>query len=230
MNNKTILIVEDEVELSEILSEYLISAGFSTQIMNTGKGIIDYLKENTPALILLDLMLPEVDGLTLCREIRAFSDVPIIMQTAKVEEVDRLIGLEIGADDYLCKPYSPREMVARVKVILRRINQPQQQLESDKADGLTINESTLTVVYQGQTIELTKVEFHLFSLMFNQAGVIFSRQRMMEGMYDDYRIVSERTVDSHIKKLRKKIEKITNGEKLIHSIYGSGYKYEPIAR
>ena len=158
----------------------------------------------------------------LCREIREFSMLPIIMVTARVEEIDRLLGLELGADDYICKPFSPREVVARVKAVLRRTETAGTQMDT----GLSLDESRILAQWHGKDMNLTAVEFHLLSILASEPGRIFSRGQLMNRIYPDHRIVSDRTIDSHIKKLRKKIDAVAAGQELIHSVYGVGYKYE----
>jgi len=172
--------------------------------------------------VLLDLMLPGKDGLAICREVRDFSTVPIIMVTARIEEIDRLLGLEIGADDYICKPFSPREVVARVKAVLRRT-----------ADGappgaglLQLDELRYEARIADQPVALTAVEFQLLKLLAAEPGRIFSRNHLMDRIYPDHRIVSDRTIDSHIKKLRRKLETAAPELEIIHSVYGVGYKVE----
>lgn len=225
MTHPLICIVEDEPELAQLVDDYLRASGFNTRQFHRGDDAETWLKAHRPALILLDLMLPGIDGLQLCRNQQARSAVPIIMMTAKVEEIDRLLGLELGADDYVCKPFSPRELVARVNAVLRR-----SQISPDSAETtpstVSLDEQALTVTLMGETVELTTIEFKLFSLLFSHPGRIFSRQYILDNIYQDYRVVSDRTVDSHIKKLRKKL--VTPDEKvdLIRSVYGSGYKYE----
>lgn len=219
-----ILIVEDEHKLAKLATDYLQNAGFKTDILSHGDTVLPWVKQQHPDLILLDLMLPGRDGLSLCREIRGFSQVPIIMVTARIEEIDRLLGLEMGADDYICKPYSPREMVARVKAVLRRL-QPQLSQESD-ADGLTLDANSFRVLAAGQEVELTAVEFQLLQTLYRQPGHIFSRSKLMDLVYPDQRIVSDRTIDSHIKKLRKKLDELLPDQELIHSVYGAGYRYD----
>lgn len=219
-----ILIVEDEDKLAKLAADYLHNAGFTSEILSRGDEVLARLEHGMPDLILLDLMLPGRDGLSLCREIRKFSQVPIIMVTARVEEIDRLLGLEMGADDYICKPYSPREMVARVKVVLRRLQIPD-QAPTEKA--LSLDVERLRVAAGGHEIELTPVEFQLLHTLMRRPGHIFSRSVLMDLIYKDQRIVSDRTIDSHIKKLRKKLEELLPGRDLIHSVYGAGYRYEP---
>jgi len=189
--------------------------------------VLPWLKENHTDLIVLDLMLPGRDGLEICRELRSFSTVPIIMITARIEEIDRLLGLELGADDYICKPFSPREMVARVKAVLRRL-QPQTTVALTSA--LKLDSHSFRVLAGGHEVELTTVEFQLLQALYQQPGRIFSRSKLMDLIYQDQRIVSDRTIDSHIKKLRKKLTDLLPDQELIHSVYGAGYRYDPQER
>ncbi len=219
-----VLIVEDEPELANLLRDYLQASNFDTKIIHNGLEVIPWVVKYNPRIVLLDLMLPGKDGLEICKEIRAFSNIPVMMITAKVEEIDRLLGLELGADDYICKPFSPREVVARVKAILRRI-EPAQTVQC----LIEVDNRGLKVLAQGHDTELTVVEFQLFSLLFDEPGRIFSREQIMSGIYNDYRVVSDRTIDSHIKKVRKKLEQFLPDSEVIFSVYGAGYKYEPSA-
>jgi two-component system, OmpR family, response regulator BaeR len=219
---KLILIVEDEPQLAALMSEYLQQDDYATNIVDDGLQAVNVVKESQPALILLDLMLPGKDGMSICKDVRSFSNVPIIMVTARVEEIDRLLGLELGADDYICKPFSPREMVARVKAVLRRIDGDSGPLSTD----IQLDEATYKADIAGQTLELTAVEFQLLKILLSEPGRIFSRNQLMDRIYHDHRIVSDRTIDSHIKKLRKKIAGIAVDQEYIHSVYGVGYKYE----
>lgn len=219
-----ILIVEDELKLARLQMDYLQNAGFDTDCLSNGLEVLPWLKANHTDLIVLDLMLPGRDGLEICRELRSFSAVPIIMITARIEEIDRLLGLELGADDYICKPFSPREMVARVKAVLRRLRTPTTAaLSSD----LKLAPHSFRVFAGGQEVELTTVEFQLLQALYQQPGRIFSRSKLMDLIYQDQRIVSDRTIDSHIKKLRKKLTDLLPGQELIHSVYGAGYRYDP---
>lgn len=217
-----VLIVEDEQNVAELLRDYLSAAGFEAHIIDHGLQVINWVRENNPDLILLDIMLPGKDGVTLCREIRSFSNTPIIMTTARVDEIDRLLGLELGADDYVCKPYSPREVVARVKAVLRRAGGT---LNNDD-DMVTIDEAGSRILLGNKDLGLTSVEFHLFSTLFAHPGRIFSRNQLIGAIYQDQRMVNDRTVDSHIKKLRLKIARIKPGVEIIHSVYGIGYKFD----
>lgn len=224
-----ILVVEDEPKIASLLCDYLDGSGYRTRHIDDGNAVIAASREETPSLVLLDLMLPGTDGLTLCRQLRAEnSQLPIIMLTARVEEVDRLLGLELGADDYICKPFSPREVVARIKAVLRR-SQALEQTLSDSSDKgqLRLNEDGWQALADDQDIGLTAVEFQLLKVMMQSPGRIFSRDQLMDHMYRDHRIVSERTVDSHVKKLRRKIATIWPDRDVIRSIYAVGYKFEP---
>jgi two-component system, OmpR family, response regulator BaeR len=215
---KKILIVEDEPKLAALEADYLKSAGFDTHIIGEGDQVAGWVRANAPDLILLDLMLPGRDGLDVCKDLRAFSDVPIVMVTAKVEEVDRLVGLDLGADDYVCKPFSVRELVARVKAILRRPR---------TADtGLVLNEEKHQAELDGKPVGLTPVEFRLLRALAASPGRVFPRERLLEKLYDDHRVVTDRTVDAHVKNLRRKLQEIRPGEDLVRSIYGVGYKLE----
>jgi two-component system response regulator BaeR len=226
MSNQTqrILIVEDEPALANLLEDYLQAAGFVTDAMREGTGVVEAVKENPPDLMLLDLMLPGKDGLEICREVRVFSDLPIVMVTARVEEIDRLLGLELGADDYICKPYSPREVVLRVKAILRRLRPA--SVSVPPISGLELDENRFSAHFQGVTLELTPVEFRLLKTFADQPGRVYSRAQLMDHLYTDQRVVSDRTVDTHVKNLRKKLNAVTPEEEIIRSIYGVGYKLE----
>ena len=219
-----ILIVEDELKLARLQADYLQNAGFDTDCVSNGLEVLPWLKANHTDLILLDVMLPGCDGLEICRKLRSFSTVPIIMITARIEEIDRLLGLELGADDYICKPFSPREMVARVKAVLRRL---QPQTTTALTSALKLDPHSFRVLSGGDEIELTTVEFQLLQALYQQPGRIFSRSKLMDLIYQDQRIVCDRTIDSHIKKLRKKLTDLLPNQELIHSVYGAGYRYDP---
>jgi len=231
-----VLIVEDEVKIAQLLTDYLLQSNLESVMVHDGNAVLDLVHEQAFDIILLDLMLPGKDGVSLCREIRQFSAVPIIMVTAKVDEIDRLIGLELGADDYICKPFSPREVVARVKAVLRRTQSsasPRQSFE-----GL-VNDKNMTNLkckiieldpdkYQARVfdtpVELTAIEFNLLQVLAKEPGRIYSRSQLINHVYQDHRVVSERTIDSHIKKLRKKLNDIKPDMELVQSVYSVGYK------
>ncbi len=220
-----ILIIEDARELAQLVSDYLSAAGYETHCLYTGEGAVDWVRQNSPRLILLDLMLPGRDGVEICREIRSFSIVPIIMVTAKVEEQDRLTGLDVGADDYICKPFSPREVVARVKAVLRRSQNGLLQESQAEPDILQLDQQKFQARINNRLLTLTVVEYQLLALLAGQPGRVFSRSLLIEKIYPDQRVVSDRTIDSHVKKLRKKISQVCERE-LIHSVYSAGYKFE----
>lgn len=219
-----IVIVEDEIKIADILMDYLQAHGYSCQHFSTGKGVIEWLKNQPCDAVLLDIMLPESerygDGLELCKQIRSFSQVPIMMVTARVEELDRILGLELGADDYICKPFSPREVVARVKALLRRANHQQTHHSTQwQLDG-----ERYQVHYNGKDADLSAVEFEILQTLSQYPGRIFSRAQLIDTIYHDNRIVSDRTIDSHIKKLRQKLTAAFGDNDWIQSVYGVGYK------
>jgi two-component system response regulator BaeR len=218
----TILIVEDEPKLASLIADYLHQAGYATHHIAHGDEVLAWVRQHNPDALLLDVMLPGVDGLTLCRELRRFSAVPVLFVTARVEEVDRLLGLELGADDYICKPFSPREVVSRVKAVLRRARAPEDALPG----GFSLDENRLEVRWEGRATAITAVEFQLLKRLASEPGRIFSRDQLMSGMYQDHRVVSDRTIDSHIKKLRRKLAEVWPDTEFIHSVYGAGYRFE----
>lgn len=225
MNRKhqLILIVEDEQKLAALLADYLKQAGYAVHCLYEGEVVIPWIREHRPDFMLLDLMLPGRDGMDICKELRTFSNLPVIMITARIEEIDRLLGLEFGADDYICKPFSPREVVARVRAVLRRTG----GVQAISASGLALDESRYQATLHGHDLKLTAVEFKLLSFLAAHPGRLFGRQQLMDRIYPDERIVSDRTIDSHIKKLRRKIETVDPAAELICSVYGVGYKFEP---
>ncbi|WP_353192907.1 response regulator [Pandoraea pnomenusa] len=225
-----ILIVEDEPKLAALLAEYLRVAGMPCRILSDGRDVLPAVRATEPRLVLLDLMLPGMDGLEVCRAVREVSDVPIVMLTARAAETDRLLGLELGADDYICKPFSPREVVARVKAILRRVRgavppvaapaQPQQP------PALIIDAVRHHARLDGHELPLTPVELRLLATLASHPDKTFPRAHLLDRMYDDHRVVADRTVDSHIKNLRRKLQAIRPDEEIVRSIYGVGYRLE----
>ena len=220
LSSADILVVEDEPKLAALLRDYLQAAGHRVTCLDDGLAVVPAVRAAEPQLILLYIMLPGRDGLDICRELRSFSEVPIMLITARVEEVDRLLGLDLGADDYICKPFSPREVMARVRAILRRC--PPQA-----SGGLQLDAATYRASYSGVELDLTPVEFRLLHCLAATPGRVYSRDQLMNRLYDDHRVVTDRTVDSHVKNLRRKLEQVAPGQELIHSIYGVGYKLEP---
>jgi two-component system response regulator BaeR len=220
---KRILIVEDEPKIAALLADYLETlGGFATHCVNRGDLVLEDFQNQKPDLVLLDLMLPGMDGIEVCRLLRRHSDVPIIMVTARVDEIDRLLGLELGADDYICKPFSPREVVARVKAVLRRTGRSG---DEDGQSRLEIDDLKFEARLDGNELGLTQVEFALLKTLSTTPGRVFSRDQLMNVMYSDYRVVSDRAVDTHVKNLRRKLALATEGEEMIESVYGLGYRF-----
>ncbi len=223
-----ILIVEDEKEIADILKDYLENEKYKVSWLHHGDTVISFMKKEKPDMVLLDLMIPGVDGKTLCREIRKFSDIPVIMITAKVEEIDRIIGFEVGADDYICKPFSPREVVVRVKAVLRRFSHSETKKDTVLSAGsVTLNPETYQVTVHGNPLDLTPNEFNILSVMIKRPDTVFTRSQLIEKVqgynYEGY----ERTIDFHIKNLRKKLSAVITSHKVIQSVYGIGYKLVP---
>jgi len=220
-----ILIAEDEPKIAQLLKDYLQRSGFDTQIVADGNEVMNEFDKNSPDLILLDLMLPGKDGISICREIREQSNVPIIMVTARVDEIDRLLGLELGADDYICKPFSPQEVVARTRAVLRRTVRQQGNSEetSQHKSKLQINKAAFKVYCDGTPVTLTALEFKLLEVLAAHPGNVYSREQLMSSIYDDNRIVTERTIDTHIKNIRKKMQTYFPETEVIRAIYGLGY-------
>lgn len=223
MTGQHILIAEDEIKIAGILQDYLEQAGFLVHCLERGDLVVPYVRQKQPALILLDLMLPGLDGMGVCREVRKFSEVPIIIITARVEEIDRLLGLELGADDYICKPFSPREVVARVKAVLRRVYAPPAG-KTLVAGEVSLIPETHQVLVGGQELKLTPCEYNLLKTLMSHPNRIFSRHELINIVqgydFEGY----ERTIDSHIKNLRKKIASYLPDQDVISTIYGVGYK------
>lgn len=222
-----VLIVEDEIKIAQLLSDFLQADGYTTEMLHDGAQVIEHVKSEALDFILLDVMLPNKDGLSLCKEIRQFSEVPILMLTARVDEIDRLMGLGFGADDYVCKPFSAREVVARVHAILKRVKQVPKVQDESVLDykNVSLDENKFLCLVSGQKVELTPVEFNLLRTLMSRPGQVFSRAVLMDNSYKDARIVSNRTIDSHMKNLRGKINAHQEND-IIHTIYGVGYKLE----
>ena len=221
---KHVLIVEDEKKLADIMIAYLNKEQFTVTHYESGSGVSDWVKNNQPNIILLDLMLPDVNGKDLCKEIRQFSTVPIIMVTAMIDEIDRLIGLELGADDYVCKPFSPKEVVARVKAVLRRSEGDFNQGEI--YDAFQVNDETYSIKLHGDRLDLTPVEFRLLKMFIQSPGRVFNRDQILDNIFEDGRIVLDRTVDTHVKNLRHKLKTASPEHDYVRSVYGIGYSFE----
>lgn len=221
-----VLVVEDDPKIAQLLLDYLRAEGLPAQAVADGAEAVRLVSRERPSLILLDLMLPGLDGIGVCRAVRQSSDVPIIMLTARIDEVDRLLGLDTGADDYVCKPFSPREVMARVKAQLRRA---EGRLTSQAAPW-QVDDDRLRIAWRGQWLNLTVLEFRLLRLMLGQPGRAFSRAQLLESLHADDRDVSDRAIDSHVKNVRRKIQALDPGFDCISSIYGVGYCFDAPAR
>jgi two-component system alkaline phosphatase synthesis response regulator PhoP len=223
--NELILVVDDEPKIVKLARDYLERANF--QVISAGDGVtaLATARHERPDLIVLDLNLPGMDGLDVCRALRRESDVPIIMLTARVEETDRLIGLELGADDYIVKPFSPRELVARVRAVLRRVRGDVQQSGLIRAGDLEIDERGRRVAKLGESIHLTRIEFNLLHTLASHPGQPFSRAQLLDRLhgvsYDGY----DRSIDAHVKNLRLKLEDDPAHPRYILTVYGVGYKF-----
>ena len=215
-----VLIAEDEPKLATLLESYLQRERFRTRTVNDGQRVVRTVKEMQPDLLLLDVGLPHRSGFEICKELRAFTRLPILIVTARTEEVDRLLGLEIGADDYICKPFSPREVIARIKAVLRRTN-----FAGVSSTGLIIDEITATAMIDGKPLPLTQAEFNLLRALAATPNRLLTRQQIMDALYCDGRTIVDRTIDSHIKNLRKKLAEVSPDTEWIESVYGAGYRF-----
>ena len=224
---RKILVVDDEPKISQLVGDYLERAGYEVQHARDGKTALSHARTDKPDLIVLDLGLPQMDGLDFTREFRKTSNVPIIMLTARSEETDKLVGLELGADDYITKPFSPRELVARVRVIFRRIENPgSTRAELIRAGDLVLDTQRLKVSAPGREIEeLTATEFELLAALAAQPGRVFSRAQLLEAIHGVAFESYERAIDAHVKNIRRKIEPNPREPRYILMVYGVGYKF-----
>jgi len=220
-----ILVVEDEPAIADVLVEYLRHAGYSPRHVADGRVALDEIRRQPPDLVVLDVMLPGMDGTAVCREVRRFSTIPVIMVTARVEEIDRLLGLEVGADDYICKPFSPREVVARITSLFRRMDWGG-VVPKDKPAKVEVDDLSHRISINGCHLPLTPTEFRLMRLLASSPGRIYSRAQILDLAYQGDQEVSDRIIDSHIKNIRKKVAAILPDVEAIHSVYGVGYRYE----
>ncbi|MFB2539032.1 MULTISPECIES: response regulator [unclassified Acinetobacter] len=223
---KQIMLVEDEVELAELVKDYLVAAGFSVNVYHDGQSAYDAFLQQKPSLILLDLMIPRLDGLAVCRKVREQSDLPIIMMTARSEEIDRVLGLNMGADDYVCKPFSPKELVARVQAVLRRL---ERKAEPEQDSTFRIDKAQQRIWYMNKALNLTPTEFRLLELFLEHVGQVYSRTQLLDHINPESYDVADRVIDSHIKNLRRKIVEVATAHQRhewIQAVYGVGYRFE----
>ncbi|WP_017435909.1 response regulator [Saccharococcus caldoxylosilyticus] len=221
----TLLLLDDEEKVLEFMEPFLRQEGFEIVTAKTGKEALQKAKEVKPSLVVLDWMLPEMSGIEVCRELRKTSRVGIIMVTARTDETDKIIGLEVGADDYITKPFSLRELAARIRSVLRRIEGQENQEEMMQRGELTISEAQCRVWKRGKEITLTPTEFKLLLTLAAKPGVVYSRLQLLQNALDDDFLNDERTVDAHISRLRKKIEDDPSNPVYIQTVYGFGYRF-----
>lgn len=232
MDKKRILIVDDDENIAELISLYLVKECFDTEIAADGEEALEKFKEYQPQLILLDIMLPGMDGYDVCREIRKNSNVPIIMLSAKGEVFDKVLGLKIGADDYMIKPFDSNELVARVQAVLRRVqqneevvsNQVEEPSDCVKYDGLTVNLNSYSVIYNGIVIDMPPKEMELLYFLASSPNQVFTREQLLDQIWGYDYIGDTRTVDVHVKRIREKIKDGSNWS--IATVWGIGYKFE----
>lgn len=230
MNAKTILVVEDEASIAEVVSLYLKRAGYNVQIASDGKQAMTLFERWAPDFIILDIMLPEVDGLTLTRWLRARSDVPIILLTARREEADRIAGLEMGADDYVVKPFSPQELVSRVRAVMRRLGREQAETGNERSlsfENLSIDPLSRGVQVKNEDVELTAKEFDMLYLLARHPRQVFTREQLLERVWGGSQYIDPGTVTVHIRRLREKIEEDASKPARLLTVWGVGYKFEP---
>ncbi len=218
-----ILVVEDDPRIALLLVDYLRSEGFEANSLMDGQLALSEVRHAPPSLLILDLNLPGLDGVSLCRAVREFSDIPILMVTARIDELDRLLGLNSGADDYVCKPFSPREVMARVHALLRR----SERRVTSAVKIWTIDDAGMRIEWRGHRLSLTPVEFKILRHLLSQPGRVFSRAQLLESVQVDMRDVSDRVIDTHIKNLRRKMQAIQSDDDCIASVYGVGYRFDP---
>lgn len=230
MNVKTILVVEDEASIAEVVSLYLKRAGYNVLISPDGRQAMNVFERQKLDFVILDLMLPQVDGLSLTRWLRDRSDVPIIMLTARREEIDRIAGLEMGADDYVVKPFSPQELVSRVRAVMRRLGREQAEAENERAlsfENLSIDPLSRVVIVKGSTIELTAKEFDMLYLLARHPKQVFTRDQLLERIWGGAQYIDPGTVTVHVRRLREKIEDDASKPMRLLTVWGVGYKFEP---
>jgi two-component system alkaline phosphatase synthesis response regulator PhoP len=222
---KQILVVDDEPRIAEICRDYLERAGFKVMIAGNGVDALTLARTKQPDLIVLDLGLPKMDGLDVTRSLRKRSNVPIIMLTARVEESDTLIGLELGADDYLTKPFSPKELVARVRAVFRRVDIGAGQTEVVRAADITLDLPRMQAKVGNRAVDLTSTEFELLAMMMRQPGRVFTRGQLLDAVRGDDVELLDRVIDAHIKNLRRKLERDPGSPRYVLTVYGVGYRF-----
>ena len=221
-NNSRVLVVEDDPKIAALLLSYLRDEGLDATSAHDGHEALRLIQQQTPDAVVLDWMLPGMDGIALCQAVRAFSDVPILMLTARVDELDRLLGLNTGADDYVCKPFAPREVVARVRALLRR----SRGLLKATPSLWSVDETSFRIRWRGEWLNLTRIEFMMLRLLLSRPGRVYSRAQLLATVHDSQRDISDRAIDTHVKNLRKKIQAVEADCDCIASVYGVGYRFD----
>jgi two-component system response regulator BaeR len=221
-NHSRVLVVEDDPKIAALLLSYLRDEGLDATSAHDGHEALRLIQQQTPDAVVLDWMLPGMDGIALCQAVRAFSDVPILMLTARVDELDRLLGLDTGADDYVCKPFAPREVVARVRALLRR----SQGLLKATPSLWSVDEASFRIRWRGEWLNLTRIEFMMLRLLLSRPGRVYSRAQLLATVHDSQRDISDRAIDTHVKNLRKKIQAVEADCDCIASVYGVGYRFD----
>lgn len=220
----TILLAEDEYKVARMLKNFLQAKGFECHHVDRGDQVETWLANNHADLLLLDIMMPGKDGFDVCRDLRKHSDIPIIILTARVQQVDELLGLDLGADDYICKPFEMANIVARVRATLRRTERFKPS--PGEEEPIVLLKDSIQLKINGEEVQLTVTEFRLLEVLHDQKGRIFSRSELLDRIYDDYREVTDRTIDSLVKSIRKKVKAVCGDHTIIHSVYAMGYKFE----
>jgi DNA-binding response OmpR family regulator len=228
LSGRRVLVVDDEPMVREVVCAYLAREGFTVEEAADGRTALDHIRSHQPDLVVLDVMLPEIDGFSLLAEVRKKTDVPVILLTARTEEPDRVLGLELGADDYVVKPFSPRELAARVRTVLRRAQTSRSVAERLQFDGLTIDGATREVTVDGRTVDLTPREFELLAYLAASPRQVFSRAQILEQVWDSSDEWQDpSTVTVHVRRIRQKIEENPNTPRYVCTVWGVGYRFEP---
>ena len=219
---KRVLVVEDDRKISDLLQNYLRASSYVAEAAYDGRDALRQIERQVPDAVILDWMLPGLDGISVCKAVRAFSDVPILMLTARIDEVDRLLGLDTGADDYVCKPFAPREVIARIRALLRRA----EGRVKTSTKPWEIDDASFRISWRGQWLPLTRIEFMMFRLLLSRPGRVYSRDQLLASVHDSQRDISDRAIDTHIKNLRKKVQAVEPERDCIASVYGVGYRFD----
>ena len=221
----TVLVVEDETEIARLVRDYLTHAGFEVIVVGDGESALAGTRAAKPDLVVLDLGLPRRDGLDVAREIRRWSNVPIVMLTARADETDRVVGLELGADDYVVKPFSPRELVARIRAVLRRTRLAGQGADVLRAGDVQVDTGRMQVTVAGRRVDLTPTEFHLVATLVSQPGRVFTRGQLLDAVHGVAIESYERAIDAHVKNIRRKLEPTPGSPRYVLTVHGVGYRF-----